>query len=263
VSGEISTPTGEGNRSDRMVILSPHSDDACFSLGYLAMKSPDVCVVTVFSRSGYLPGLHGKDQITTAEAVTEVRQKEDLRFAERAKVNLISLGLLDAPLRGITSPLHRQPESRDLEYVDAPLNHCLKIFRSQSDRLPMLFAPLGIGMHIDHLTLRDWTLNHFASLSGDYRIGFYEDLHYASDKHARNLGIRDFKQRLNPGLSCRRLELPLGKEVSFKLELLESYASQFLNGKPSISAFTPAAGDKVEPHEAVWLVDRIVHGDPA
>jgi hypothetical protein len=91
----------------------------------------------------------------------------------------------------------------------------------------------------------------YDQLSAHYRIGFYEDLHYASSESARISGL-DNLLRETQGRQLRRYDFPLNEYISKKIELIQIYKSQFLTLPNSIEQFTPAASVPNTPHEAIW-----------
>jgi hypothetical protein len=88
-------------------------------------------------------------------------------------------------------------------------------------------------------------------LSPRYRIGFYEDLHYASSAAARAAGIKNLLQETQ-GRQLHRYVFPLREDVSKKIALIQLYRSQFSALPNSIEQFTPAAKFPSSPHEAFW-----------
>jgi len=88
---------------------------------------------------------------------------------------------------------------------------------------PWLFAPSGIGGHVDHVAIRLIVTRHYDRAGQMYRLGFYEDLHYASDFAARRAGFAGLLQAV-PGKALHRHAWPLGDAVSRKLELIQLYA---------------------------------------
>jgi len=239
----------------KKILLSPHSDDACFSLGVFAKKSQKVCVINVFTISGYLPGMHGLNQADAISRVTSIRKSEDLAFSKAASLQVKSLDLLDAPLRGL-EPFKSKPSIRELEYIDDALSSVLVKIWNEFGQNTMLLAPAGIGGHVDHVTIRDWMIKHMNNLSSKYVLGFYEDLHYASDSEKRSSGIEELMNHLPKAYRLSRIRIPFDDDESVKLKLLEIYNSQFRPGTIDLEMYIPAENDKKKPHEAFWLVSE-------
>ena len=159
-----------------LTILSPHRDDAIFSLGLSLIcwsRLPlRLQILNFFTVSEYAPVIAP----ASVSEISAIRQMED-----RAALNSISLdiaitdlGLMDAPLRPgirfdeITSPVAAQTITP--EYL-ADLAASIM----QHTQGHLLLAPLAMGQHVDHLSVfRAATLNNNAN------VAFYEDLPYSA-----------------------------------------------------------------------------------
>ena len=165
-----------------LVILSPHRDDAAFSTGTLLQAASiahlPVTILNIFTVSAYAP--FAGSSLST-EAITSLRLAEDRAVIAHlsTSISLRDLSLLDAPLR---------LEIRDDQVVSGPLSP--QQLADQAGRtaasLPdlanigLLLVPLALGAHIDHIIARDAGM---LSVQPD-RIGFYQDLPYASRVHS-------------------------------------------------------------------------------
>jgi len=235
------------------VYLQPHSDDVCFSLGALAHRRRAGNLLTVFSISSYVerPG-----KPLSPEEVTTIRKAEDTAFAAACglKARFLDLKCCSILRRGAFDLGWVGENARRTE--TALLGALLALAERVPGRRPWLFSPSGIGGHVDHLAVRMVIVRHFERLSALYRVGFYEDLPYASEPYApggrlRQLGL----DRLVAGLPGRKLirhVQPLGDAVETKLALIRLYASQFAETPASLDRFTPATRAEDPPHEAIW-----------
>lgn len=163
---------------DKAVVLSPHSDDAAFSipgtLCQLTAHHIPVELVTCFSFSAFVKG--GRD--AAAETITALRKKEDQRYMATVGplCNSIWLDLRDAPLRGyeLSSVCDRNALSRgDFRLVT-------DIFERVRQRLfpgSALFVPLGIGDHVDHRIVHEAGKRFVAEHA--HQIIFYEEIPYS------------------------------------------------------------------------------------
>ena len=164
----------------RVVILSPHRDDAAFSCGLLilalARAGIDTLVANVCTRSDYAPYLDTSEADRTLQ-VTAERAAEDMHFTGAA-----------AALSGVTDPIRWI----DLQWEDAPLRlgiptrQVLQRAALQSEvfklalalgNLPqaeILLAPLALGDHMDHRLVRSAAMQAFG-----HQVILYEDLPYA------------------------------------------------------------------------------------
>ncbi|MGI8961154.1 MAG: hypothetical protein ACR2IV_15585 [Bryobacteraceae bacterium] len=166
-----------------LTIISPHRDDVPFSL-YLSLSQwrslpLKLNVVTVFTISAYAPRattLSG-DFEDVRSSVTSIRKREDRRVFSLidSTIRAEDLDFLDAPLRfGISAdavcrsralPIESRP---DVEILSRRFGRYF--FRG------LVLAPLALGDHVDHLTVRAAAMR----TSFPHKLGFYEDLPYAA-----------------------------------------------------------------------------------
>jgi len=236
------------------VYLSPHSDDTCFSLGVLAHRRRSGIHLTIFPYVRYVakPGLD-----KTPDATTPLRMAEDMVFAARCGLQQRFLALADSDMLRI--PRYKQKSiapclARTEPAVLGALASLAK--EHPSGMRPWLFCPMGIGGHMDHVATRLAVTRNLTKLSRNYRVAFYEDLHYASNPEIRQAGLADFMQDIS-GLPMRRVTLPLEQDAALKLSLLQGYPSQFATLPPDIESFTPGLPD-APPHEALWTTEEWV-----
>ena len=170
----------------RLTVLSPHRDDAVFSL-YLSLQKwcqsgVRVSVVNFFTVSNYAP----KVSVNQTEKISLIRKTEDhdVLSGIHKKIRIQDSDLLDAPLRlGIGFESICRPETQALARSAEP--EIAAYIRSQASK-DLLIAPLGLGGHVDHLAVYEAAI---ASVSRKQHIAFYEDLPYAiwtGDKVLRN-----------------------------------------------------------------------------
>jgi hypothetical protein len=166
-----------------LTIVSPHRDDVPFSL-YLSLSRwrslpLKLNVATVFTVSTYAPRATApaSDFDNVRSTVTSIRKREDrwvFRLIDKT-IKLEDLQFLDAPLRLEISadavcipqgpPIESRPE------VDMLSQRFRKYFLRG-----LVLAPLALGDHVDHLTVRAAAIK----TSFPYKLGFYEDLPYAT-----------------------------------------------------------------------------------
>lgn len=239
------------------VFLSPHRDDACFSLGLLARMTGGT-LVNLFTRSQYTLATVDEFSPATIAEVSAIRHAEDRGFITMCNLHEIDLQWSEAPLRG-----YRPFDGDDLDTeIDsfAPQLHRALGALNQSSFLPKawLFCPMGIGGHRDHLIVRNALLRDLGELERRFSVAFYEELPYASDPGRRESGIGDFFRALaatgKSGL--RRQTLRLGRRADLKLRMVCLYASQFEASPTTLAQYIPAVAG-AEPHEAVWARGRL------
>jgi hypothetical protein len=191
-----------------------------------------------------------------------MRKAEDMAFAEACGLRARFLNLRCASLLGHAS--------RDLSWAQANAQRIepvlTKALHNHASHVkpgerPWLFCPSGIGRHVDHVAVRTVIVRNFDRLTRRYRIGFYEDLHYASQTLERAAGIAALQQAL-PHRTLRRIAFPLGEAAATKLSLLALYRSQFIELPTSLLDYSPAPETATPPHEAIWT-DELCGDAPA
>ena len=238
------------------VFLQPHPDDICFSLAGFTSKQREVLVVTVFSITSWVSP-EAVPERPSHEAVTALRKAEDQAFAAASGLDLQFMEVVEAPLVG-WEPFEPSWINDNQKRIAGPLMAALAhIAQAQpaGDR-PWLFCPAGIGGHIDHLALRGTLLLHGAQLAQQFRIAFYEDLHYASRFRTRRDGLADFFAATR-GRNLRRFVYPLDdSSITRKRGLIACYGSQIARAPSDLSGYSPSTFPHSAPHEAIWTVEQ-------
>ncbi len=164
----------------KIAILSPHRDDAAFSLslaitGWLAFGH-SVEIVSCFTRSEYAPysdadSLHPNDRLSYVTAL-RLREDESWRRMLGAGLTMTNLNLKDAPLR-----LRCSADEVCTLKVNPTEKGVIKIRKAlEGSRPDALILPLAVGNHIDHLSARTAGVLEGVGLP----CAFYEDLPYAT-----------------------------------------------------------------------------------
>ncbi len=233
------------------VYLQPHSDDVCFSLGALAHRRRCGILLTAFAIAAYVATRPGADG-PNADVVTKTRRAEDAAFSKACGLEARFLEVMGASMLG-HHPFELAWVEENARRIEDPLMDALiapPAVGVAKDR-PWLFSPCGIGGHVDHVAIRMVVARHYDRLAPLYRLGFYEDLHYASEPMARDVGLQSLQRALG-ARPLQRHAWPLDGGQSTKLDLIGLYASQFIDLPRSLERFTPAARFPAAPHEAVW-----------
>lgn len=210
------------------IYLSPHRDDICFSLGGAISCNPGGHLINVFTRSTFAPSLSLPldldDRIAT---VTRSRKIEDSYFAEHNRLRVHDLHFAEPAVRGI-SPFSSITQCA----VDAISNELLSVIINicndyiASGVKVALLCPLGVGKHVDHLTVLMCILNHYKELDQVARVAFYEDLPYGIAERNTKSAIA-FLKECDIFDALFRLEIPLTDQMqSEKLLQIAAYASQ-------------------------------------
>jgi LmbE family N-acetylglucosaminyl deacetylase len=232
------------------IYLSPHYDDAAYSLGAWIAGHPGGTIVNLFTRSGFVAGAKGgvRPEPAVVDEISALRQAEDRRFTARYGLAVIELGLEEPSLRGRGSR-DVAGIGDDIEQVREPLTGTLDRLVADG-RTKQIFVPAAIGGHVNHVATRavavEWATG--AGRLGELR--FYEDLPYAARGHLRRRGLDDLRAAL-PGERLERIYWPSGAE---KLEAVNLYPSQQPTLQKSLRRFTPRTWWPLRSHEAIWRV---------
>ncbi len=165
-----------------IVVVSPHRDDAAFSLGLTIgswLEADHVVrVLNCFTRSEYAPHaefefIHSNDRMPRVSAL-RLREDQSWQKMYRAGLHMTDLNLKDAPLR-----LHIRVDQVCTTPVKAGDKATDKIQKSVTALRPdALVLPLGLGSHVDHVTARDAGI--LVSRISGLPMVLYEDLPYAA-----------------------------------------------------------------------------------
>lgn len=211
------------------VYLSPHLDDTALSCGgSIAAQlaaGERVLSITLCSAAPNPAGpfsaladeFHGQWGLSPADAVAARLAEEHLAM-DRLRLDYYLAGRLDAIYRfpqayNTRESLFNQPAANDPLFADLA-----GLLRELAAGMPgaTFYAPMGIGLHVDHL------ITHAASreaLAG--RVRFYEDLPYVA--WAGTFGTRMAQLAGQPLESLAR---PIDATLPQKLHAIHAYASQ-------------------------------------
>ena len=233
----------------RNIVLSPHHDDAAFSLGATLAGAGAGLLVNLFTRSAHRASVRAP-LLPPAELVATVsaeRQAEDEAFTAGLRLERLDLGLDGPELMGLR---FRDPGcvGASLAALRAPLSALLTEWVAAGP--VTLFCPAGIGGHGNHLATRQVVIEALPELAGRARVLFYEDLPYASRWTARRDGLSDLRSALG-GMRLVRRTLRVG-DVAGKLGLINLYPSQHRQAPVTLKRFSPAAIWPLGAHEAAW-----------
>ncbi len=219
-----------------LFVLSPHRDDAAFSLSLSITRwlaaGHRVTILNVFTRSLYAPyaDIEEPSESARLDLVSSLRKREDQAFLETFGdgVAMLDLDLHDAPIR-----LHRAASVVcDLDVLSH--DPAIPIICKALDDLAhagrnagkaALVLPLGLGHHVDHRTARDAALPLTLSLPS----AFYEDLPYATRDGVR-IDLTRFREdtqtRLHEPLFPVLCHGTPARPIAFKRRIALGYKSQ-------------------------------------
>ncbi|NIN69359.1 MAG: PIG-L family deacetylase [Anaerolineae bacterium] len=216
-----------------VVYLSPHLDDAVLSCGASihrqAQAGRGVLVLTIFSGSPSPPDispLAAQLHVRWGGLANPmaVRRREDDEASRLLHAHCWRLEYLDAIYRhdGHSFLYERDDDlfgslhPSDLELATRVADSILEICSGQQ---PQLFAPLGVGNHVDHQLVREAVL----TLRGTFRkVVFYEDYPYVEVPGALTQALE--------GICVDAWESQIrgfGEEcLTAKIDAIATYASQ-------------------------------------
>lgn len=207
-----------------LTILSPHRDDAAFSLSmalsYWSELQFSLKVVNFFTISDYGP----RALSTRASTISALRDREDhlVLSAIDTRIRVEAFDLLDAPLRlGIAADAISRPETAALQSA-SEINALGQRIRKYFVR-GLVLAPLALGDHVDHLAVSKAA----SANSVDHKLGFYEDLPYATWTSESALCRRLRKAERDTGVHLRSIVIRNRHfTVAHKRRLINRYRSQ-------------------------------------
>lgn len=245
----------------KILVLSPHRDDAAFSLSLSLIQwlgaGHHVLLLNCFTRSLYAPlsdadHAHPNDRLGYVSAL---RRREDEHFirklpgATRSNIELLDLNIKDAPLRlrcssDAVCDLDVDPEDRSIPKIQKSLAGQIA-----AGKVEALVLPLALGHHVDHRTARDAAL----PLSISVPCAFYEDLPYAT-RTGVTIDLEAFRKdastRLHEALYPALCQAPAAVHTKRRLAL--GYASQIdEEAADLISNFA----DRYDGGERLWVND--------
>jgi putative nucleotidyltransferase with HDIG domain len=195
----------------KMVIFSPHIDDAYLSLGGTIVANNDalVKIINVFSTSNYRLG-GGKKNI---EEITTCRKGEEKQNSMETSVLTEFWDYPEVFVRGYPN-WQTAPSGRDAKLEKELFVRIKEKIRNEGKNTRFFF-PLSIGGHVDHILLARMGLR----LMGEADISFYEDLPYAAFKKLNILSL-DIKDKLQSE------EINIDEFINEKIKLCKNYSSQ-------------------------------------
>lgn len=223
---------------ERVVILSPHMDDAALSCGgllnFLRDRQTSCLVISIYC--GNPPAVKHKDgSIRTRQrkghVSPQLRRREDVAAMHAVDADFVHLGFPDGIYR--RSPLTNQliyrsarekwvaPRIDDLAHMEELYlvlrRHCLDLGRI------LLVSPMGIGQHVDHTIVARIALR---LAERGLSLMFYEDFPYVVNQKIGK-GTED-----DPKLALQRLGTDTGSRMVLRInaeakaDLISHYHSQ-------------------------------------
>lgn len=240
-----------------VLLVSPHCDDACFSLGASILKNSDkeIIIWDIFTVQSYTIL---KDD---AEVAKKRIIKEEKTFQKKTGTSIIMEGLLDAYLRG-----YKRLSSILLSNIEQimALNSDKKVYEDILDGFERVYSeikpdfiglPLGCGAHIDHLIVREAGLCILKKMKelDKKNIFFYEELPYSLNKRWLNNVLKEFEIR---GINLKPHYLPVDGYLYKKYELVNLYKSQIKKEESERLIEYARELREGSANERIWLISE-------
>lgn len=219
-------------QASRVVVISPHLDDAVFSVaGVLSAARGRAEVITVFTeaQTGQSDDWARLSGFTDSEAEHQARREEDALAMNRLGCRFRHLGLRpgqanEALISEVTGAIRRdRPDGMAHTLVLLPAGAGGPTPTSRLGRLAQRLTrrPWGSMPHGEHELTRDlfWR----ALAEGQARIGFYAEIPYAWSQSNEQL-----QHRLHATLGCQTEMVEYRHNTAEKQLLVEMYPSQLL-----------------------------------
>ncbi|MFT7116281.1 MAG: LmbE family N-acetylglucosaminyl deacetylase [Rhodoferax sp.] len=252
---------------ERVIILSPHLDDAALSCGgllnFLIGRKAACLVISIYCGTP-APVKNGDGTLRNAlrkgHVSPRLRRREDVAAMHSANADFVHLGFLDGIYR--RSPLTNQfiyrharekwvaPRIDDLAHVEELYlvlrRHCLHLGRI------LLVSPMGIGQHVDHTIVARVAVR---LAEQGVSVLFFEDFPYVVNQKVGQ-GSQD-----NPLQALGRLgqetvsRLVLPVNVNAKADVIRHYHSQIpalFNDDQGLMAALQASQHAGLPSEFYW-----------
>lgn len=206
-----------------VLVISPHLDDAAFSLGPLIAKFKDhanISVATPFTQSvsnpqGFALACQLDKGLGEDIDYMALRRAEDFKWSRLLGAHSLHGALVEAPHRGYDDK--KKLFGEVLSSDDAEKNLTIWFTRLVTTLKPLcIFSPLSIGHHVDHVVV----LKSICALQTEIPIFFYKDEPYAS-KHSDSLPL-EFK----PFITFSIHESISSAQVNLALKAVSLFESQ-------------------------------------
>jgi LmbE family N-acetylglucosaminyl deacetylase len=232
-------------------IVSPHRDDAAFSMGVtletFTLHKVSFRLVSCFTVSNFAPYAGTND----VEAITRLRGTEDQRFLEALSLEdqVIDLQRIDAPIRRSENFQQACRRGSFFQEDQAETDSLAGVLRGSSSGAPMIL-PLGLGAHIDHRIAKAAGM----AAAADPAVGFYEEMPYAQWGCDAGilLEVRNTERQLQRKLMP--VSVPAKDFRAAKLRLIRPYSSQVSLQEMHLMADYGASGGR---GERLWITAEL------
>lgn len=211
--------------------LSPHYDDAVYSCGgRIAQLTASGQVVQILTLMAGMPSpplpntpivQDNHQRWQAGENPVNQRREEDQAAAKLLGASVQYAALLDCIYRTADdTALYASEESLwGAIHPDDPAQQQLREIELPA-QITALYAPLGVGQHVDHLLVRDWALEILAQ-NPPFAVFFYEEFPYLREEAAVTRALAQF-----PMILERRNHPLTEATMQQKIAAMKAYRSQ-------------------------------------
>ncbi len=243
------------------VFLSPHLDDVPLSCGGLVHRlthsGETVIILTAMAgdpptplpQSPLIEELHQRWQLGDNPIVG--RRAEDECAAQRLGARAMHLPIPDCIYRTAGTKALYTDETAifgNISPADRAHWDLLSAPLPAEDVISCLYAPLGVGHHVDHQIIRDWGLA-LADTHPNLPVYFYEEYPYNHEDEAIEAALNFHTNTMSPEIIMIDDE-----ELEAKLEAIACYQSQISTFWSSITELR---------HDLIHTMQQIGNGQPA
>ena len=167
-----------------ILVLSPHLDDAAFSVGPLIAKFSSrakIVVVTVFTKTAskltdFALSCQLDKGLPAEVDYMAIRRKEDIEWSKRIGAEALHGTFLEAPHRGYRNAKELFGPLLEADKLEDVLR---KWFLDLTTYLKprAILCPVGVGNHVDHVWVRKVAEESFC---GKFPLFFFKDQPYSS-----------------------------------------------------------------------------------
>ncbi|WDV44737.1 aminotransferase class I/II-fold pyridoxal phosphate-dependent enzyme [Clostridiaceae bacterium M8S5] len=231
----------------KMIFFSPHYDDFALSNGgllSLLKNKMKIKLVNVFTLSNWSVIKNKKNE--DWKQISKMRKHEDDKFCEKNGIEKIDLGYMDSSLRGYNDETELIKKEEDESLIKSIRNDIKSIL--ECDDYDLIFAPLAIGNHVDHIVIHD-----IINSINVKNVIYYEDIPYICGFD--NNEIIKFVEEKKLNLS--RFSVNIDKVMHEKIHNILLYKSQLeINWLDLLLKYSENSND-YKYCERIWINEKM------